>query len=456
MAIQSKINRDGIDVVIEQLQQSTFPRLLGFWDGATTYISYPRANKVYKNDNIIPEVSLDKKDYREVLYDDKVFVTSFFIVDDTRIYNDETRQFKHTISMIFQADLVKLYGNTNRADEEFNMDVIRVLKKENLYIVGDITLADGVDSVYSDLSITGTLKDKLKLTDMSQRHLLRVTFDVLYRDDCDKPILLVCPQVGTPVSTDFNGTPTAVQTPDGSTLAINVVNASGGAPLGVLVTDLALEKKIEVTFPAGVSTSPLATGVEQSFTTGDDGDRFLAGQYASKQVNDLSDYYTLVNDNEFGHKKRLYGRTGGFLDEGDPTPGGAFKDKDGNPTTKALAFPNNILRDKAWENEWFTIRGGTRNWADACNLAQTDVKGGEDGWNLPSKAEYDSITSNNFKSLGYLDTRIWIYNVNMWSGTTHYVNGVPSTSAHRLTPTTDGWTTATKTQANGTGYVKPF
>lgn len=245
MAIQSKINRDGIDVVIEQLQQSTFPRLLGFWDGATTYISYPRANKVYKNDNIIPEVSLDKKDYREVLYQDKVFVTSFFIVDDTRIYNDETRQFKHTISMIFQADLVKLYGNTNRADEEFNMDVIRVLKKENLYIVGDITLADGVDSVYSDLTISGELKDKLKLTNMSQRHLLRVTFDVLYRDDCAKPILLVCPQVGTPVSTTFNTVPTGVNTPDGSTLEINVIN-SEDTLIGLLTTNVALEKEVSI------------------------------------------------------------------------------------------------------------------------------------------------------------------------------------------------------------------
>lgn len=245
MAIESKINRDGVDVVIEQLQQSTFPKLLGFWDGATTYISYPRANKLYKGDNIIPEVSLDKKDYREVLYNDKVFVTSFFVVDDTRLYNDETRQFKHTISMIFQADLVKLYGKTNRADEEFNMDVIRVLKKENLYIVGDITMAEGVDSVYSDLTISGDLKDKLKLTDMSQRHLLRVTFDVLYRDDCAKPIVLVCPQIGTPVSTNFNSTPTGVDTPDGDTLNINVVNTED-TQIGTLVTNTANEKKAEI------------------------------------------------------------------------------------------------------------------------------------------------------------------------------------------------------------------
>ena len=59
MAIVSKTNRDGVDVVIENLQQAFYPSLIGYWDVDAVYTSYPRANKNYREDNIIPEISLE-------------------------------------------------------------------------------------------------------------------------------------------------------------------------------------------------------------------------------------------------------------------------------------------------------------------------------------------------------------------------------------------------------------
>jgi len=200
MAIVSKTNRDGVDIVIEQLQQKFYPSLLGYWDGAATYQMYPRANKNYRNDDIIPEVSLDQKDYTEVLNSDKFSVTSFFLNNDERIFSDADKRIKQSISIIFQADLVALYGQTERMDEQFNMDVLRVLKKENFYIYGDITFTEGIDNVYRDLIISGELKESVKLTDLSNFHVLKASFDIIYKPNCNATLPPVC--AGVSISVD--------------------------------------------------------------------------------------------------------------------------------------------------------------------------------------------------------------------------------------------------------------
>ncbi len=448
MAIVSKTDRDGIDIVIEELQQSTFPKLLGFWDPLTTYTSFPRANKNLVDGSVVPQVSADQKDYEQVLTNDKVFINSFFLIDDVRNYDEELRQIKQNISIIFQADLKKLYGQTNRADEQFNMDVLRVFQKENVFIVGDIELTEGIDNVYSDLSITGKLKEIVDLHDMSQLHVLKLSFDVLYRPDCPPNIKLVC----SPCSETFNGaaiTPAA----SGGTKSIIVQNdLPSPVQVGVALIDTAGNLLISVPAGAGaaVSTSPLSTGQENTFLPGDDGDRFLNGDYATVNVADISDFYTLVEDNEWGHKHRISSDNGGFMDEAT----GNFFDKDGIATTKALAFPNDIMRDYAWRRRWFLNRSGSRNWDDSVTLAQTDSRGGEVGWFLPNRAEYESLSSENINSPTYIDSRLFNWSAfNMWCSTTRKTG---TTSAHRYTSSVDFWNTATKTQANGGAYIKLF
>lgn len=254
-----------------------------------------------------------------------------------------------------------------------------------------------------------------------------------------------------PVNTDFNSTPTGVDTPAGQNLDINVVDAADGTtPIGTLTTNTANEKKIEVTLPAAISTSPLNTGQETQYRAGDDGARFIAGDYASVDFADISDFYTLVSANEWSHFKRFTGDTGGYMDEAT----GNFFDKDGNATTKALAFPNDIMRDYCTRRRWFLNRSGTRIWDDAIDLAQTDVRGGESGWRLPNRAEYDTLSSANGLTATYIDSRLHNWSAfNMWSSTTDKTN---TAQAFRLSTATDNWTVAIKTQANGGAYVKLF
>lgn len=204
MAIVSKTTRDGLDIVIEQLQQKFYPLLIAYWDTNATYQCYPRANKNYRDDNIIPELSIDEKDYECVLFSDKYSVTSFFVAENARTFQDENKRIKQRISIIFQADLTSLYGAAERFDEKFNSDVLRVLKKENFYIYGDIDFQEGIDSVYSDLSISGDLKEKIKVTDMSEMHVLKVSFDVIYKPNCNSTLPPVCSGVSVSVDGVFS------------------------------------------------------------------------------------------------------------------------------------------------------------------------------------------------------------------------------------------------------------
>jgi hypothetical protein len=200
MSIISKTNRDGIDTVIEQLQQSFYPRLLGYWSTSAAYQSFPRANKNYREDQILPEISLDQKEYNEVLFNDKFSVTSFFLVADERPFQDEFKRINHGVSLIFQADLVALYGQSERMDEKFNMDVLRVLKKENFYIHDDILIIQGIDNVYRDLTLNDEFKKQINVTDISHMHVVRFDFQVVYKPNCNEILPPVC--AGVSISLD--------------------------------------------------------------------------------------------------------------------------------------------------------------------------------------------------------------------------------------------------------------
>lgn len=134
----------------------------------------------------MPQVSLDEKDYKQVLNDDKFSATSFFLIGDNRTYQDEWGQIRQEISLIFQTNLVELYGGTERYDEQLNMDVLRVLKQENKYIVDDIEIEEGYANVFSDLTLTGRLETNIKRTDVSQYHCVKFAFNVLYKPKCNR------------------------------------------------------------------------------------------------------------------------------------------------------------------------------------------------------------------------------------------------------------------------------
>ena len=294
MAIVSKTNRKGVDKAIHVIQERTYANLLGFWVDGTSYTMYPRANKNYKNGSTIPEISLDSKDYKETLYDDNVAINSFFLCDDQSTYQNENNQIVQDVSIIFQADLKKLYGDAERLDEVFNTDVLQVFKDVKRFIYSDIVRVTGLDNVYSDLSLTSELKEKIQFSDISNRHILKLDFSIRYDFNCDSVVVPLCVPVtimengvlvarqpsgstysystsAADANIQFQGSPT-VPVVSGGTLDIQVVD-SLDAPIGALTTDSGTIKKVVVTYPTcangNITVNSTAFGTVASGGTAD-------------------------------------------------------------------------------------------------------------------------------------------------------------------------------------------
>jgi hypothetical protein len=201
----------------------------------------------------------------------------------------------------------------------------------------------------------------------------------------------------------------------------------------------------------GVSTSVLNTGQETEYLSGDDGSRFQAGDYASVNMADISDFYTLVDNNEWGHKKRLTGDTGGYMDE----VTGLFYDVTHVLTTKAGAFPNDILRDYSNRRRWYLNRSGARAWDNCVTLARTESKGGETGWYCPNRSEYESLVSNNTNSPTLIDSRLFNWSsFTMWCSTTF--KGTV-TQSWRFVSGSGAWTLTNKTTiVAANSFIKTF
>jgi len=172
MALVSKTDPKGIDISIGKLQNLLFTEL-----DLLSYESYPR---VYKNPDInvltIPETYIATKDYKEVLFDDKFSLSSFWLVDDNRSIDEFATT---TISVVFQVLLDELYPTVpHRADEEFIRDIYNILYN-NPYDYDLTNVVTGIDNVYSEFDTSQVTWD-----DMSNFFVCRFDLEVVYDYNC--------------------------------------------------------------------------------------------------------------------------------------------------------------------------------------------------------------------------------------------------------------------------------
>jgi hypothetical protein len=430
MAIVEKINRKGVDKVIHVLQQRTYENLLGFWAEGITFTMYPRANKNFKNDSTIPEISLDSKNYKETFYDDKVAVNSFFLVDDQSTYQNDNNQIVQDVSIIFQADLVKLYGDAERVDEVFNSDVLQVFKNVKRFIYSDIERITGFDSVYSDFSLNADLREKIQFSDISNRHILRLDFSIRYDFKCDSPIVPLC----VPVTIMENGVLVALQAA-GTTYSYSTacsdatVTVNGGAfdtvasggTLDVEVEyetsldnpiDSIVANKIIIVDPVVLPTNriylrPEPTGeiyvpASAFYLDGCDSwmiynniDPIIQTSSGIPMIIDKSKRWKLIPDNVFGHKFRFTGSTGGYYDPETLL----FYDSDGTISTYASAFPSDYMIDNSTGLGWQTL-GAISNFTFEGALANVASlsHAGFDDWFLPNLSQLMSVTDYGYNA----------------------------------------------------------
>jgi len=158
-----------------------------------------------------------------------------------------------------------------------------------------------------------------------------------------------------------------------------------------------------VNVPSFANKLPTKSGQTLSYATGDDGDDQRARE---------TSFFHLTNNNPFGNNRRFTGTNGGYHDGVD------FRDKDGNITTKALAFPNDIMLDWAYVNGdnlsgqvmmWYINNTTTnlvpsedREWENMLILISNLNLGGFINWKMPNILEFMGISFYGTNDSGYI------------------------------------------------------
>ncbi len=171
-----KSNPVDIDLIIDLIQ--TEIDSITFKPGST-WNNYHRAykNPTKTRNGLVPELFVNGIDYREVLMDDTVDMTTFFIVSDKRPV--ENHLITTEVSLIVQASrLDNLIDVPHRADEEMNGMFIDKLDNllSNIKLTG---IEHGIDNVYREF-----VKTKIKLDDMNQKYVARFNMNVTYNSSC--------------------------------------------------------------------------------------------------------------------------------------------------------------------------------------------------------------------------------------------------------------------------------
>jgi len=165
----------GVDYVIDKMQKHLDKKLI---DVFTNWNSYHRAyknpKKIEGREVIIPEVYTSSGEYFECFFDDSVAISSFFIVDDTRSFENGNSKFN--FSIIFQSKLNEVFPDIlHRADEE-TITKITTAIKSSIYRQYLSDIKTGITEVYREFG-----RSQVTFDDMSYFHVCRFDFtNVLY------------------------------------------------------------------------------------------------------------------------------------------------------------------------------------------------------------------------------------------------------------------------------------
>lgn len=169
-------NPKGIDAPIQDMQNLFIDRL---WTSvATGKKSFNhRVFKNMRNGIVIPELFVSGKEYKEVSFDDRLTVLSWFDVS-SRTSSYELGAITQDVGIFFMVNLAELYPTiTHRAVEESHLDVQKILlrRPQGFKIESIITGHDA----YGDYPL-----DKLKFPDMQPWHAFKFVCSVNYLLTC--------------------------------------------------------------------------------------------------------------------------------------------------------------------------------------------------------------------------------------------------------------------------------
>lgn len=174
MSLYLKTEPMFIDKRIQSLQNYIWSELDGLQSSWSSY------GRCYKNPKagtreFVPEFYTGSNNYKDVLFNDKVYLSTFFLVGDSVIV--EGRTYTHTVDFFVQARLNKLFNTTHRADAELDNTILQVIEK-NPYGFDITDVTHGISNIYNGMDTS-----LIDFTDMSDFYCMKVTMDVTVTTD---------------------------------------------------------------------------------------------------------------------------------------------------------------------------------------------------------------------------------------------------------------------------------
>lgn len=148
------------------------------WPNVPNKSFYGLCYRNQRNNNVIPEVYVERRDeYKEVLFDDKLNVISFFDAEGSiSNVNDEPNR---TVRLIFAANLRALYPNkSHRATEEAHFDVLKILKSKYRHWAQPISIESGLNAY------GGLFTDNVRKFTMHPYYTFAVILNIRYSYNC--------------------------------------------------------------------------------------------------------------------------------------------------------------------------------------------------------------------------------------------------------------------------------
>lgn len=178
-----KTNPVGKDWYIQGLQKRLHSELVAAWGiSESEYISYGRAYRNRTDNGYKAEVFVGDREYKEVYWDDRYTVVSFFGQSGSEKQGIKA---ECDIHVVFFVDLAKLALNnkagstiSHRSDEEVRQTVTRIIgRHSNAFTLMSVDL--WLENVLREYD--GTIRDMgLKYLDMHPVHCFRLNLKLIY------------------------------------------------------------------------------------------------------------------------------------------------------------------------------------------------------------------------------------------------------------------------------------
>lgn len=165
-------NPIGIDEEINRLQKYLYDRIIEKW-GLQDFEAYGRVYKNKRNSLTIPEYYISKREYKEVLLDDRLSGIMFFSAKDkTEVSGNLLIQ---ECDIIFTFNIESLEGSNQREDEKVKHFILSELKNYNSNVHFFNKIETGLNNVYQDYN--GVSK---YFRDMQEFHHFKTTVKLKY------------------------------------------------------------------------------------------------------------------------------------------------------------------------------------------------------------------------------------------------------------------------------------